>query len=138
MDYDFVKAYYARVSDRLHGRVTRLLLTPLLAAFTRLVGQDPYIRYLSSFRYALSGEFAIKSDLAERMRLPCEWGLEHPAVVAISEAARRRLFGQRVLESAPKRWAPWRRAACASASCAGGRTPSPTRSSRRSTPSARA
>ncbi len=56
VDYDFVKAYYARVSDRLHGRVTRLLLTPLLAAFTRLIGDDPYIRYLSSFRYALSGE----------------------------------------------------------------------------------
>ena len=61
VDFDFVKAYYARVSDRLHGRVTRLLLTPLLAAFTRLIGQDPYIRYLSSFRYALSGEFAVKS-----------------------------------------------------------------------------
>jgi glucosyl-3-phosphoglycerate synthase len=42
----------------LHGRVTRLLLAPLLAAFTRLIGSDPYIRYLSSFRYALSGEFA--------------------------------------------------------------------------------
>ena len=64
VDFDFVKGYYARVSDRLHGRVTRLLLTPLLAAFTRLIGDDPYIRYLSSFRYALSGEFAMKSDLA--------------------------------------------------------------------------
>jgi len=59
IDFDFVKAYYARVSDRLHGRVTRLLLTPLLAAFTRLIGQDPYIRYLSSFRYALSGVVAL-------------------------------------------------------------------------------
>ncbi|MEE8218945.1 MAG: hypothetical protein V3S03_08270 [Vicinamibacteria bacterium] len=41
VDFDFVKAYYGRVSDRLHGRVTRLLLTPLLGAFTRLIGQDP-------------------------------------------------------------------------------------------------
>ena len=87
VDFDFVKAYYARVSDRLHGRVTRLLLTPLLGAFTRLIGQDPYIRYLSSFRYALSGEFAIKSDLAERMRLPCDWGLE---IVTLFEALRHR------------------------------------------------
>jgi glucosyl-3-phosphoglycerate synthase len=87
VDFDFVKAYYARVSDRLHGRVTRLLLTPLLAAFTRLIGQDPYIRYLSSFRYALSGEYAIKSDLAERMRLPCDWGLE---IVTLFEALRHR------------------------------------------------
>ena len=76
MAFDFVKGYYARVSDRLHGRVTRLLLAPLLTAFTRLIGTDPYIRYLSSFRYALSGEFALKCDLAERMRLPCDWGLE--------------------------------------------------------------
>jgi glucosyl-3-phosphoglycerate synthase len=87
VDFDFVKAYYARVSDRLHGRVTRLLLSPLLAAFTRLIGDDPYIRYLSSFRYALSGEFAVKSDLAERMRLPCDWGLE---IVTLFEALRHR------------------------------------------------
>jgi hypothetical protein len=35
VDFDFVKAYYARFSDRLHGRVTRLFVSPLLAAFTR-------------------------------------------------------------------------------------------------------
>jgi glucosyl-3-phosphoglycerate synthase len=87
MDYDFVKGYYARVSDRLHGRVTRLLLTPLLSAFTRLIGENDYIRYLSSFRYALSGEFAVKCDLAQRMRLPCDWGLE---IVTIFEALRHR------------------------------------------------
>jgi glucosyl-3-phosphoglycerate synthase len=87
VDFDFVKAYYARVSDRLHGRVTRLLLTPLLAAFTRLIGGDPYIRYLASFRYALSGEFVVKSDLAVRMRLPCDWGLE---IVTLFEALRHR------------------------------------------------
>ena len=87
VDFDFVKGYYARVSDRLHGRVTRLMLSPLLAAFTRLIGDDPYIRYLSSFRYALSGEFVVKSDLAERMRLPCDWGLE---IVTLFEALRHR------------------------------------------------
>jgi glucosyl-3-phosphoglycerate synthase len=87
VDFDFVKAYYARVSDRLHGRVTRLLLSPLLAAFTRLLGSDPYIRYLSSFRYPLSGEFALKIDLAERLRLPCDWGLE---IVTLFEALRHR------------------------------------------------
>ncbi len=87
VDFDFVKAYYGRVSDRLHGRVTRLLLTPLLGAFTRLIGQDPYISYLSSFRYALSGEFTIKRDLAEQLRLPCDWGLE---IVTLFEALRHR------------------------------------------------
>jgi glucosyl-3-phosphoglycerate synthase len=87
MDFDFVKAYYARFSDRLHGRVTRLFLSPLLAAFTRLIGSDPYIRYLSSFRYPLSGEFAVQRDLASRMRLPSDWGLE---IVSLFEALRHR------------------------------------------------
>jgi len=63
------------------------MLTPLLAAFTRLIGADPYIRYLSSFRYALAGEFALKCDLAERMRLACDWGLE---IVTLFEALRHR------------------------------------------------
>jgi len=87
VDYDFVKAYYSRFSDRLNGRVTRLFLSPLLAAFTRLIGSDPYIRYLSSFRYALSGEFAVQRDLASRMRLPSDWGLE---IVTLFEALRHR------------------------------------------------
>lgn len=87
VDYDFVKAYYARFSDRLYGRVTRLFLSPLLAAFTRLIGSDPYIRYLSSFRYPLSGEFAVQRDLASRMRLPSDWGLE---IVTLFEALRHR------------------------------------------------
>jgi glucosyl-3-phosphoglycerate synthase len=87
VDYDFVKAYYARFSDRLHGRVTRLFVSPLLGAFRRLIGSDPYIRYLSSFRYPLSGEFAVQRDLASRMRLPSDWGLE---IVTLFEALRHR------------------------------------------------
>lgn len=87
VDYDFVKAYYARFSDRLYGRVTRLYLAPLLGAFTRLIGDDPYIRYLASFRYPLSGEFAVQRDLASRMRLPSDWGLE---IVTLFEALRHR------------------------------------------------
>jgi glucosyl-3-phosphoglycerate synthase len=87
VDFDFVKAYYARFSDRLHGRAARLFVAPLLAAFTRLIGEDPYIRYLSSFRYPLSGEFAVQRDLASRMRLPSDWGLE---IVSLFEALRHR------------------------------------------------
>jgi glucosyl-3-phosphoglycerate synthase len=87
VDFDFVKAYYPRYSDRLHGRVTRLFLSPLLAAFSRLIGEEPYIGYLSSFRYALSGEFAVQRDLASRMRLPSDWGLE---IVSLFEAVRHR------------------------------------------------
>jgi len=91
VDFDFVKGYYARVSDRLHGRATRLLLGPLLAAFRRLIGEHPYVTYLSSFRYALSGEFAVKADLAMRMRLACDWGLE---IVSLFEALRHRAPGR--------------------------------------------
>lgn len=87
VDFDFVKAYYARYSDRLHGRVTRLFVAPLLAAFRRLIGSDPYIRYLTSFRYPLAGEFAVQRDLASRMRLPSDWGLE---IVTLFEALRHR------------------------------------------------
>jgi glucosyl-3-phosphoglycerate synthase len=87
VDFDFVKAYYARFTDRLHGRVTRLFVAPLLAGFTRLIGADPYIRYLSSFRYPLSGEFAVQRDLASRLRLPSDWGLE---IVTLFEALRHR------------------------------------------------
>jgi glucosyl-3-phosphoglycerate synthase len=87
LDFDFVKAYYARFSDRLHGRVTRLFLSPLLAAFRRLIGDDPYIRYLAAFRYPLSGEFALQRDLASRMRLPSDWGLE---IVTLFEVLRHR------------------------------------------------
>jgi glucosyl-3-phosphoglycerate synthase len=87
VDFDFVKAYYARFSDRLHGRVTRLFVSPLLAAFRRLIGEDPYIRYLAAFRYPLSGEFAVQRDLASRLRLPSDWGLE---IVTLFEALRHR------------------------------------------------
>jgi glucosyl-3-phosphoglycerate synthase len=87
VDFDFVKAYYARFSTQLHGRVTLLFLSPLLAAFTRLIGENAYIRYLASFRYALSGEFAVQRDLASRMRLPSDWGLE---IVSLFEALRHR------------------------------------------------
>lgn len=87
VDFDFVKAYYARFTDRLHGRVTRLYVAPLLSAFRRLIGADPYIRYMASFRYPLSGEFAVQRDLASRMRLPSDWGLE---IVSLFEALRHR------------------------------------------------
>jgi glucosyl-3-phosphoglycerate synthase len=74
--YEYAKGYYARVTDRLHGRVTRLFLTPLVRSLIQLVGSVPYLRYLDSFRYALSGEFAMHADLARYIRIPGDWGLE--------------------------------------------------------------
>ena len=76
INFEFCKGYYARVSDRLHGRVTRLFITPLARALMSLVGYVPFLRYLDSFRYPLAGEFAMQTDLARVNRIPSDWGLE--------------------------------------------------------------
>jgi len=74
--FEFCKGYYARVTDRLHGRATRLLVTPLIRALQRMVGYQPFLVYLDSFRYPLAGEFAMLADLARVNRIPWDWGLE--------------------------------------------------------------
>lgn len=76
LGFEFAKGYYARVSDRMNGRVTRLFMTPLLRSLQAIVGRQPLLVYLDSFRYALAGEFAMKADLARVNRIPSDWGLE--------------------------------------------------------------
>lgn len=76
IDLEFCKAFYARVTDRMHGRVTRLLVTPLIRSLRSIVGQHPLLTYLDSFRYALAGEFSMRADLARVIRIPSDWGLE--------------------------------------------------------------
>jgi glucosyl-3-phosphoglycerate synthase len=76
IDFVFCKGYYARVTDRMHGRVTRLLVTPLVRSLKRVVGSHPFLSYLDSFRYPLAGEFCMYSDLARMNRIPGDWGLE--------------------------------------------------------------
>lgn len=76
INYEFCKGYYARVSDRMHGRVTRLFFTPLIRAMQSIYGFLPFLRYLDSFRYPLAGEFAMQADLARVNRIPSDWGLE--------------------------------------------------------------
>lgn len=85
--YDFCKGYYARVTDRMHGRVTRLLAFPFLRALELVIGSHPYVRYLAEFRYPLAGEFALDMDLAEVIRIPHNWGVE---VGVLSEIYRNR------------------------------------------------
>lgn len=75
-DFDFCKAYYSRVTSRMYGRVVRLLVAPVLAALTRVLGDDRFLRYLRSFRYPLAGEFAVSANLARANRTPSDWGLE--------------------------------------------------------------
>lgn len=76
LDFDFCKAYYARCTDRMHGRVVRLLITPLLHAITALSGEDQFIGFLKAFRYPLAGEFGVTATLARSNRIPSDWGLE--------------------------------------------------------------
>jgi len=75
-DYEFSKGYYSRVSNKMHGRVTRLLVFPLIQALAQLIARNDFIRYLRSFRYPLAGEFAVVNNLVRRCRLPYNWGLE--------------------------------------------------------------
>jgi glucosyl-3-phosphoglycerate synthase len=76
IDYVFCKGFYSRVTDRMHGRVTRLLVTPLVRSLQQLVGPHRFLGFLDSFRYPLAGEFCMTTDLARVNRIPWDWGLE--------------------------------------------------------------
>ena len=76
LSFEFSKGYYARVTDRLYGRVTRLYYTPLIRTLKRIMGYNAFIEYLGNFRYALSGEFAFDTSLARGIRISPTWGLE--------------------------------------------------------------
>ena len=84
--YQVAKGYYARIGgEKLNGRVTRLLVSPLLIALKRVVGDRDYLDYLRSFRYPLSGEFAMRTNILPDLRIPSDWGLE---IGVLSEAWR--------------------------------------------------
>ncbi len=76
MGYEFAKGYYGRIAGRLYGRVTRLFAIPFLRALRRMLPGQPLIEFLDSFRFPLSGEFSISSELAAILHLPGHWGLE--------------------------------------------------------------
>ncbi len=77
LGYVFSKGFYPRVGhNRMHGRVTRLLMTPLIRSLTKIVGSQPLLAYMDSFRYILAGEFAMDMDLVRAVRIPGDWGLE--------------------------------------------------------------
>ena len=76
MSYEFAKGYYSRVSDRMHGRVTRLFMTPLIRAMKSVLGPVPLLDYLESFRYPLAGECSMTTELIRANRIPADWGLE--------------------------------------------------------------
>ena len=76
-NYKFCKGFYARVANgKMHGRVTRLLVTPLIRALKKVYGQNDYLDYIDSFRYPLAGEFSFRADVINDLRIPSDWGLE--------------------------------------------------------------
>ena len=77
LDYDYCKGYYGRATDRLHGRVTRLFVTPLILSLKSTLDSElPLLEFVHGFRYPLAGEFAMKTALARQVRIPSDWGLE--------------------------------------------------------------
>lgn len=85
LGFDFCKGYSARFTRRLHGRMMRLLFTPLLRAMEAVVGYHDFLRYLDSFRYPLAGEVAMTADFARRCFTAPDWGVE---VGMLAEAGR--------------------------------------------------
>jgi glucosyl-3-phosphoglycerate synthase len=76
-NYEFCKGYYARVADgKINGRVSRLLVTPLIRALQKVLGYNEYLEYMDSFRYPLAGEFSFRRDVLNDIRIPSDWGLE--------------------------------------------------------------
>jgi glucosyl-3-phosphoglycerate synthase len=76
-NYEFCKGYYARVADgKINGRVSRLLVTPLIRALQKVLGHNEYLEYMDSFRYPLAGEFSFRRDVLNDIRIPSDWGLE--------------------------------------------------------------
>ncbi|MWB78630.1 glycosyl transferase [Pseudooceanicola sp. 216_PA32_1] len=84
--YQVAKGYYARIGDgKINGRVSRMLVSPLLIALKRVIGDRDYIDFLRAFRYPLSGEFAMRTSILPDLRIPSDWGLE---IGVLSEAWR--------------------------------------------------
>jgi glucosyl-3-phosphoglycerate synthase len=76
LGFDFCKGYSARFTDKLNGRVMRLLVTPLIRSLQSIIGQHDFLVYLDTFRYPLSGEMSLDHDIIRRARIPSDWGIE--------------------------------------------------------------
>ncbi len=94
LNYDFSKAYYARIADRtIYGRVKRLLLDPLLLSLKRKFTESKeekmlhLIEFLLGFNYQLSGEVAFHVDLLKRMRFATNWGVEIYTLIEVYRKA---------------------------------------------------
>jgi len=94
--YAFSKGYYFRSDgERLNGRVSRLLVAPLLQALrVTLDHSHDYLEFLQAFRYPLAGEFAMHENVVRNLRIPSDWGLE----VGLMSEVYRRYTPQRICQ----------------------------------------
>lgn len=84
--YAFCKGYYSRIANgKLNGRVSRLLVTPLVKSLQKVCGHIDYLDYIDAFRYPLAGEFSMSTEFIQNIRIPSDWGLE---IGVLSEAYR--------------------------------------------------
>lgn len=100
LDFEFNKGYYSRVTNRLHGRATRLLYTPLINSLKKIHGQNRYLEYMESFRYALSGEFAFVRSLGRGITISPTWGLEVSTLSEVyKNTSNKRICQTQIMES---------------------------------------
>ncbi|GBE14789.1 glucosyl-3-phosphoglycerate synthase [bacterium BMS3Abin14] len=84
LNFAFCKGYYTRIADNtLQGRVTRLLVAPLVAVL-REENPTDVLMLIGAMRYPLAGECAFTLDLAGRISIPRDWGMEAGILAAIA------------------------------------------------------
>jgi glucosyl-3-phosphoglycerate synthase len=100
LDFEFNKGYYSRVTNKLHGRVTRLFYSPLVHALRKVTGNSRYLEYMESFRYALSGEFAFIRSLGRGISISPTWGLEVSTLSEVyKNTSNRRICQTEIMDS---------------------------------------
>ncbi len=100
LDFEFNKGFYSRVTDKLHGRVTRLFYSPLVHSLVKVFGSNRYLDYMESFRYSLSGEFAFIRSLGRGIGISPTWGLEVSTLSEVyKNTSNRRICQTEIMES---------------------------------------
>ncbi len=100
LDFEFNKGFYSRVTNKLHGRATRLLYTPLINSLTKVFGSNRYLEYMESFRYSLSGEFSFIRTLGRGIAISPTWGLEVSTLSEVyKNTSNRRICQTEIMES---------------------------------------
>jgi len=100
LDFEFNKGFYSRVTNKLHGRATRLLYTPLIKSLAKVYGNNRYLDYMDSFRYSLSGEFSFIRTLARGIAISPTWGLEVSTLSEVyKNTSNRRICQTEIMES---------------------------------------